>query len=100
MIAEIQVLPTPVGTATSHWNDVNAAIDVITRTGLSCDVGPLGANIEGSPSAVWGSLRPAHEKAPAHGATGVVTAVITVFEISVDTSAMRQLTAPHRGRRE
>ncbi len=98
MIAEIQVLPTPVGTAESRWAHVDAAIAVIARSNLTYEVGPLGTSVEGDPDAVWTALRRAHEATLAHGATGVVT-VIKVLETVDDTPTIRELTDPHRARR-
>ena len=98
MIAEIQVLPTPVGTAEHPWAYVDAAIAVITRSGLTYEVGPLGTSVEGDPDAVWAILRCAHEATLTHGATGVVT-VIKVLDAGVDTTTMRDLIEPHRARR-
>jgi len=99
MIAEIQVVPTPVGTARDRWAHVDAAIAVIACSGLRYEVGPLGTNIEGDPDVVWATLRSAHEATLAHGATSVVT-VIKVLEAGDDTTTMRELTDPHRTRRD
>ncbi len=101
MIAEIQVLPTPVGTAQGRWAHVDAAIAVIVHSGLTYEVGPLGTNIEGDPDAVWAALRGAHEATLRHGATRVVT-VIKILESADDTPTMtmRALTDRHRTRRD
>jgi uncharacterized protein (TIGR00106 family) len=99
MIAEIQVVPTPTGTAQSRWAHVDAAIAVIASSGLAYEVGPLGTTVEGDPDVVWATLRRAHEAALAHGATSAVT-VIKVLEADDDTTTMRELTDPHRTRRD
>lgn len=99
MIAEIQVVPTPMGTAQDRWAHVDAAIAVIACSGLAYEVGPLGTNIEGDPDVVWAILRRAHEATLAHGATSVVT-VIKVLQTGDDTTTLRELTDPHRTRRD
>ena len=48
MIAEIQCLPTPSGTDDDRYAHVHAAIEVIGRSGLAYEVGPLGTSIEGA----------------------------------------------------
>ncbi len=98
LIAEIQVLPTPAGTATHRWARVDSAIDVITRSGLNDEVGPLGTTVEGMADAVWDTVCRAHQAALAHTASGVLT-VITVREETDGTSTMHTLTESHRARR-
>jgi uncharacterized protein YqgV (UPF0045/DUF77 family) len=98
MIAEIQVLPTPVGTAENRWAHVDAAIAIIARSGLIYEVGPLGTSIEGDTATVWATLRRAHEAALAHGVMGVVS-VIKLLETRDETPTMGALTEPHRARR-
>ncbi len=75
MIAEIQVLPTPAGTADSTYAHVDAAIAVIEQSGLPFEVGPLGTSFEGLPVQVWSVLRAAHDATIAAGARSVVTVV-------------------------
>ncbi len=99
LIAEIQVLPTPAGTADKHWSNVDAAIAVLTRRGLDHEVGPLGTSIAGDPDAVWDALRSAHEATLAHGATSVVS-IIKVYQSTDGTPTMGDLTAPHRPPRD
>ena len=99
MIAEIQVVPTPTGTAQGRWAHVDAAISVIASSGLAYEVGPLGTTVEGDRDVVWATLRRAHEAALAHGATSAVT-IIKLFEADDDTATMRELTDPHRTRRD
>ncbi len=83
------MLPTPAGTATHRWAHVDSAIDVITRSGLNYEVGPLGTTVEGTPDAVWDTVR---------RASGVLT-VIEVLEETDGTSTMHTLTESHRARR-
>jgi len=99
MIAEIQCLPTPAGTAEDHYAHVDAAIAVIAAAGLTFEVGPLGTSFEGPPDAVWATLRAAHEACLTAGATSVVT-VVKVAEggaDGADTGAtIDDLVAKHR----
>lgn len=83
MIAEIQCLPTPAGTAESRYAHVDAAIAVLRASGLRMEVGPLGTSVEGPPDEVWPLLRAAHEACIEAGATGVVT-VVKVAEGAAD----------------
>lgn len=75
MIAEIQVLPTPAGRPEDTYAFVDAAIDVLARSGLRYEVGPLGTSFEGAPDEVWPVLRKVHEAALGAGASTVVTVV-------------------------
>jgi uncharacterized protein YqgV (UPF0045/DUF77 family) len=84
MIAEIQVLPTPAGTADSRWANVSAAIEVIQTSGLAYEVGALGTTVEGESDLVWDLVRRVHEAALA-AAQSVVT-ILKVVEIA-DTAA-------------
>ena len=68
MLAEIQVIPQPPGTATNEYEYVEAAIDLTQESGLSYEVGALGTSIEGPSDEVWDLLR-------------------RVFEISVESGA-------------
>lgn len=69
MIAEIQVAPSPAGTADDPHAFVEAAVAVIQASGLRYEVGALGTTIEGEPDQVWATLRAAHEAMLAAGAT-------------------------------
>jgi uncharacterized protein YqgV (UPF0045/DUF77 family) len=80
MIAEIQVLPTPAGTADNPHAFVEAAIAVIAASGLHYEVGPLGSTLEGEPDAVWAVVRSAHEAVLAAGATSCL-AMVKVAEL-------------------
>jgi uncharacterized protein (TIGR00106 family) len=79
MISEIQVLPSPAGTADDRYAHVHAAIEVIQASGLHYEVGPLGTTVEGPADDVWALLRQVHEAGLAAGAASVVT-VIKVAE--------------------
>ena len=75
MIAEIQVAPSPPGTAEDPHAHVEAAIAVIAASGLRHEVGALGTTIEGEDDAVWATLRAAHEAMLAAGATAGISHV-------------------------
>lgn len=47
MISEIQVLPSPAGTADDRYAHVHAAIEVIQASGLHYEVGVFGTTVEG-----------------------------------------------------
>jgi uncharacterized protein YqgV (UPF0045/DUF77 family) len=70
VIAEIQVAPSPPGTADDPHAFVEAAIAVIKASGLRSEVGALGTTLEGEADEVWATLRAAHEAMIAAGATG------------------------------
>ncbi|WP_369138923.1 thiamine-binding protein [Modestobacter versicolor] len=73
IIAEIQVAPSPPGTADDPHAHVEAAIRVLQASGLRCEVGALGTTLEGDADAVWATLRAAHEAMLAAGATGGIS---------------------------
>lgn len=96
MIVEIQVLPTPSGTDTDRYAHVHAAIEVIERSGLTFEVGPLGTSIEGEPDQVWPLLRQVHEATLTAGATSSL-AVIKLAEFRRDDApTMTSLTDRYR----
>jgi uncharacterized protein YqgV (UPF0045/DUF77 family) len=70
VIAEIQVAPSPPGTDDDPHAYVEAAIAVLQRSGLRCEVGALGTTLEGDADAVWDTLRAAHEAMLIAGADG------------------------------
>ncbi len=70
IIAEIQVAPSPPGTAEDPHAHVEAAIAVIKASGLRHEVGALGTTLEGAADEVWATLRAAHEAMIAAGASG------------------------------
>jgi len=75
IIAEIQVAPSPPGTADDPHAFVEAAIAVIKASGLRSEVGALGTTLEGDADAVWATLRAAHEAMLAAGATSGISHV-------------------------
>ena len=75
MIAEIQVAPSPAGTADDPHAFVEAAIAVIQASGLHHEVGALGTTLEGDADAVWATLRAAHEAMLAAGASSGISHV-------------------------
>lgn len=103
MIAEIQCLPTPAGTPESTYAHIEAAIAVVSASGLAYEVGALGTTVEGPAEAVWTVLRRAHEATLASGASSVVT-VLKVFESAHAVGSdgadegpgINDLVAPHR----
>lgn len=95
MIAEIHVSPSPAGTADNRYAHVEAAIAVIETSGLRYEVGGLGTTFEGDPSAVWETLRAAHDAVLAAGADGLITS-IRLGQRSADDISMDGLTAKYR----
>lgn len=75
IIAEIQVAPSPPGTAEDPHAHVEAAIAVIRGSGLRYEVGALGTTLEGDADEVWATLRAAHEAMLAAGATSGISHV-------------------------
>jgi uncharacterized protein YqgV (UPF0045/DUF77 family) len=75
VIAEIQVAPSPPGTAEDPHAHVEAAIAVIKASGLHYEVGALGTTLEGDDDAVWATIRAAHEAMLATGATSGISHV-------------------------
>lgn len=61
MIAEIQVIPRPAGTAGDRYKHVDAAIAVIQGSGLKYEVHGLGTVVEGPPEKVWPLLQAVHQ---------------------------------------
>lgn len=61
MLAEIQVIPRPVGTASDRYKHVDAAIAVIQASGLRYEVHGLGTVVEGPPDKVWPLLQAVHQ---------------------------------------
>lgn len=96
MIAEIQVLPRPAGTADDPHAHVEAAIAALGAAGLHYEVGALGTTIEGPPDAVWAVLRAAHEATLTAGAEFVVS-VVKLAESAGDAGpTMERLTRKFR----
>jgi uncharacterized protein (TIGR00106 family) len=61
MIAEIQVIPRPAGTASDRYKHVDAAIAVIQASGLRHEVHGMGTVIEGPADKVWPLLQAVHQ---------------------------------------
>jgi uncharacterized protein YqgV (UPF0045/DUF77 family) len=61
MIAEIQVIPRPAGTADDRYRHVDAAIAVIQASGLHYEVHGLGTVVEGPPEQIWALLQAVHQ---------------------------------------
>ena len=73
MIAEIQCLPSPLGTETERYRHVEAAITAVQLSGLPYEVDALGTTVEGVPDEIWALLRQAHEACLTSGAASVVS---------------------------
>ena len=61
MLAEIQVIPRPAGTADDRYRHVDAAIAVIQASGLRYEVHALGTVVEGPPGKIWPLLQAVHQ---------------------------------------
>lgn len=96
MIAEIQCLPTPAGTAEAVYAHVDAAIAEVASSGLTYEVGALGTTVEGSDDEVWSLLRRAHEATLHAGAAQCVTVVKIVSSADGGGLSMHGLVAGHR----
>ncbi len=68
MIAEIQVVPRPAGTADQVYKHVDAAIAVIQASGLPYEVHGLGTTVEGPPEKIWPLLQAIHQATLESGA--------------------------------
>jgi len=68
MLAEIQVVPRPAGTADDRYRHVDAAIAVIQASGLRYEVHGLGTVVEGPPEKVWPLLQAVHQATLESGA--------------------------------
>ncbi|MGE4239020.1 thiamine-binding protein [Ramlibacter sp.] len=60
-IAEIQVIPTPAGTADNRYKHVDAAIAIIQASGLRYEVHGLGTVVEGPAERIWPLLQAIHQ---------------------------------------
>ena len=83
MLAEIQVMPRPAGTAESAYAHVDAAIAVIQASGLTYEVHALGTIAQGSPDEIWALLRQVHEATLRAGAASTAS-VIKLSEGAAD----------------
>jgi uncharacterized protein YqgV (UPF0045/DUF77 family) len=95
VLAEIQVLPHPSGPNDEPYAYVDAAIAVISASGLTYQVHALGTVVEGPAAQVWAVLRQVHEATLAAGASATAT-VIKVYEGAERTPTIDELVAPHR----
>ncbi len=95
MIMEIQVLPTPAGTATDTYAHVDAAIGVIAASGLPYEVGPLGTSVEGTADELWFLARAVHESTLVAGAASVVT-ILKVADAAQAPPTIAGLVDKHR----
>lgn len=75
MIAEIQVIPRPIGTADDRYRHVDAAIAVIQASGLKYEVHAMGTVVEGPPEQIWPLLQAVHEATLAAGAERTLTLI-------------------------
>jgi uncharacterized protein (TIGR00106 family) len=75
MIAEIQVIPRPVGTAQNRYQYVDAAIAVIQSSGLRYEVHGLGTVVEGPPEKVWALLQAVHQATLEAGAERTLSVI-------------------------
>ncbi|WP_062132341.1 thiamine-binding protein [Demequina aestuarii] len=96
MIAEIQVLPRPVGTPDDHYAHVDAAIATIEASGLSYEVGALGTTIEGTPDEVWHLLRRVHEATIDAGAEGCLSVIKVSGAAGDGGPSVHDLVGKHR----
>jgi uncharacterized protein YqgV (UPF0045/DUF77 family) len=75
VIVEIQCIANPPGTPDSRYRHIEAAIDVIQRSGLKYEVDALGTTIEAEPDALWPLLRRIHEACLTSGAESAITVI-------------------------
>jgi len=96
MIAEIQVLPRPLGTADDRYRHVDAAIATIAASGLSYEVGAMGTTFEGTPDEVWALLRTVHQATLAAGADGCLSFIKVSGSAADDGPSVQDLVGKHR----
>jgi len=75
MIAEIQVVPRPAGTAEDRYKHVDAAIAVIQASGLHYEVHGMGTVVEGPPEKIWPLLQAVHQATLESGAERTLTLI-------------------------
>lgn len=75
VIAEIQVIPRPVGTASDRYKHVDAAIAVIQASGLRYEVHALGTVIEGPAEKIWPLLQAIHQATLEAGAERTMSVI-------------------------
>jgi uncharacterized protein YqgV (UPF0045/DUF77 family) len=83
VIAEIQVVPRPLGTADDRYKHVDAAIAVIQASGLRYEVHGLGTTIEGPPEKIWPLLQAVHQATLEAGAERT----LSIFKVSSGAQA-------------
>ncbi len=83
MIAEIQVIPRPLGTASDRYKHVDAAIAIIQASGLRYEVHGLGTTIEGPPEKIWPLLQAVHQATLEAGAERS----LSIFKVSSGAQA-------------
>ena len=71
VVAEVSITPSA-ETLTPH---VAKAVEVLKSSGLKCEVGPMGTNLEGELDEVLAAVKEAHEAVRDSGARHVVTQV-------------------------
>ena len=97
MIAEIQCLPSPLGTETERYRHVEAAITAVQLSGLPYEVDALGTTVEGVPDEIWALLRQAHEACLASGAASVVSILkLAQSALAEDSPTIQGLTGKFR----
>ncbi|WP_062521967.1 thiamine-binding protein [Demequina silvatica] len=96
MIAEIQVLPNPIGTDDERYAYVDAAIEVIASSGMTFEVGAMGTTIEGAPDAVWALLRRVHEATMAAGAARCLSIIKVSESVNDSGPSIEELVRKHR----
>lgn len=96
MIAEIQVLPRPLGAAEDRYAHVDAAIATIEESGLNYEVGAMGTTFEGTPDAVWGLLRAVHDATLAAGAEGCLSVIKVSGGAGDNGPSVQDLVGKHR----
>jgi uncharacterized protein YqgV (UPF0045/DUF77 family) len=96
MIAEIQVLPRPLGTADGRYHHVDAAIATIAASGLPYEVGAMGTTFEGAPDQIWALLRAVHDATLAAGAEGCLSVIKVSGSAADDGPSVQDLVGKHR----
>ena len=96
MIAEIQVLPRPLGAADDRYAHVDAAIAAISASGLSYEVGAMGTTFEGTPDQIWTLLRAVHDATLAAGAEGCLSVIKVSGSADDDGPSVQDLVGKHR----
>lgn len=75
VIAEIQVIPRPAGTAEDRYKHVDAAIAVLQASGLRYEVHALGTVVEGPPEQIWPLLQAVHQATLESGAERTLSVI-------------------------